>query len=205
MIVDILMAKQLSDYLMDIVIFHRIRKKYVEVVIMSMFLFGDGYVSESNCINIPLIKAYAKKSDVLYWFNDEISAKVGSSDINSMLRDNCRDNLSTTFFVTTKLQCYNSEDLLSPFEKYSHNQLFPSDNEREAFEQLCRENLEIFIKTFKYFIDKLQPVRLRVFTTSGYECNFLTKHCSIDEMFETISTQISNSAEIDSTVYEIGT
>lgn len=104
--------------------------------------------------------------------------------------------------MTSRNQPNNSDDLLFPYDKYTNEQLF-ADKTREYFSQCCKENLKILFWYLKEMIQRLQPKLFDVFITEGYDCDFIKKSITLDEMEFDIQQQVLTSFSIESCVYQI--
>jgi hypothetical protein len=168
---------------------------------MSHILFGDFVTKQFNLEQINNIKSYSSERSIYYWFNKEINFY---SDIHTMLKEQLELENSINFCITTSLQPTNSDDLLLPYDKYNSKTLFPNGvNERKDFNKYCKVNLDNFYNTFLYFYRTLNPERIRVFITEGYDCNFEVKKCTIEMMIQDIEIQVMESHMLDSIIYEI--
>jgi len=167
---------------------------------MSHIIFGDCTLSDCGREKIKELKRYSWGFDVYYWFEEEITFYP---DVLVMLKENDRKGNLIKFCITSKNQKYNSEDLLLPYDKYTKEELFPDENDRVIFEELCGNNLDILFDTLSYFLKELKPKRLRIFVTEGYDCEFEVVRCDLKSMLKRIREQSIAYSMIDSTIYEL--
>jgi hypothetical protein len=164
---------------------------------MSHILFAE-YTAKNY--KKEALKVYAKKYDVYYWFNNEITFYAA---IHEMYNENKILENSELFCLTSKFQPINSDDLLLPFDKYEQKELFPNGNNRKVFEQLCRKNLNEFDNIITNFIEIAKPLYLRIFVTEVYDIGFKIVKCSVNDMLEDMYKQIIHWGSLGSKIYEI--
>jgi len=162
---------------------------------MSYFLFGK-FDLIKNSEMIQKVKSYGNKKGVYFLFDEEITIY---EEIHRMCKEQGVQG-NTTFALTSLNQPYNSSDLLFPFDKYSHNELFP-DNSKENFITCCRRNIERLFDCLKALSEICCLVQLNILVVEGYDDNFATKTCILKEMEDDLLLQIENNGYIDSCIY----
>jgi hypothetical protein len=165
---------------------------------LSHFFFGDFSTHYFNSTRIDAIKSHASKKNIYFWFDEEIDFY---DSIHLMLKEHSKTGIS--FCITSKLQPTNSADLLEPFDKYEQTELFPNGDDRTVFEAKCKENLDLLYDVLKVFCRLLEPEKLRIFVTVGYDVEFMTKRCTLETMMADILDQVCNTIGVDSTIFEI--
>ena len=165
---------------------------------MSHFIFGWFNSAVLGSEITDELKKIAQKKDVFIWFDNGIDFY---SDISKMIKEQGGKG-KVLFALTSRNQPNNSDDLLFPYDKYTNEQLF-ADKTREYFSQCCKENLKILFWYLKEMIQRLQPKLFDVFITEGYDCDFIKKSITLDEMEFDIQQQVLTSFSIESCVYQI--
>jgi hypothetical protein len=168
------------------------------MVLLSHILFGDFSTCHFNASVVNKIKTYARQKDIYFYFEggDDLF-----EDVLLMLEEHNKDGVA--FYVTSKLQPQNSDDLLEPFDKYEQEELFPNGDDRTVFEAKCKENLDLLYDVLKTFFRLLKPKKWRIFVTVDYDTEFTIKKCTIETMMTDILDQVCNTIEVDSTIFEI--
>ncbi len=162
---------------------------------MSYFLFGKfELIKDSNFIDT--VKSYGEKRGVYFLFDDEITIY---DEIFRMCDEQAIQG-NTTFAVTSLNQPSNSSDLLFPFDKYTHDELFP-DNTNEVFETYCRRNIECLFECLKALGEIGCFTPLTILVVEGCDDNFEKRTCTFEEMEDDILLQIGNNGYIDSCIY----
>jgi hypothetical protein len=168
---------------------------------MSDIVFGDFISDKVNTDTINALKQTVKQKGVLLWFDDEVDF---DPDITRMLQENGLSENSVRFFITTEDQPPNSEELIEPWETYTHEELFPhGGNDRTVFCEIAKQHLERFRWTLKCLTETFSPRCLRVFVTDAYDNEFVTVSCTIDEMVDAVLKQITEYGLGASTIYAI--
>lgn len=169
---------------------------------MSAFVFGDFHSDFFTIETIRELKSIFEKEEAYIWFDEEINFY---DDIETMLNENRNGDNNIKFSITTKFQPTNSSDLLFPFDKYDMEELFPNgfDEDRDGFNKICRENLEIFNNLFLKFVKTIQPKKLRIFIVIGYDNSFEIRKYSSQQMFKDVYEQVKMSSFLSSVIYEI--
>ena len=165
---------------------------------MSHFIFGCFNSAVLGSEITDELKKIAQKKDVFIWFDNGIDFY---SDISKMIKEQGGKG-KVLFALTSRNQPNNSDDLLFPYDKNTNEQLF-ADKTREYFSQCCKENLKILFWYLKEMIQRLQPKLFDVFITEGYDCDFIKKSITLDEMEFDIQQQVLTSFSIESCVYQI--
>jgi hypothetical protein len=165
---------------------------------LSHILFGDFSSHYLNTLMINEIKTYAWQRNIYFCLEDENDF---FEDVLLMLEENSKNGVA--FYITSKLQPYDSDDLLRPFDKYEQTELFPNGDDRTVFEAKCKENLDLLYDVLKTFRCVFNPKRWRIFVTVGYDTEFVTKRCDLETMMTDILDQMCNTIGVDSTIFEI--
>lgn len=163
---------------------------------MSHIMFG---VMKSSK-NSEDLKKYMK---IRYPTINILTGKDVQNDDNimKMLKNNILDiNNYYQFLFTSKLQPFNSDDLLFPYSKFSNEYLFCK---KENFVNEATKNLNFTFEMLKSFSLYASALELKIFVTETYDDNFEVNKCSFDEMKENILKQVLNGYYISSSVYII--
>lgn len=75
--------------------------------------------------------------------------------------------------------------------------------DRSIFEKICKTNLDMLEHGIKKLIKILQPETFRVFVVSGYDDRFEIIKCDTEAMISDIATQVLNSFNLNSKIYEL--
>lgn len=173
------------------------RGNYVGVErVMSHFLIGE-FVT--NRIIESEQRTYGNK-DIYYYFNQKTDL---CKDVCDTVKENVKLPEHDWFLITSKLQGKNSDDVLFPYDKYSNEELFPSDGDREFFEEKCISNLRLLFESLSQFIEDMNPVDLRIIIVQGYDTVFKEEKCTLETMFEDLQNQAINTYFLDSKIYNI--
>lgn len=167
---------------------------------MSHIVFGDFKIDLMNEACFEQIKKNAYSKGVLFHFNDEVSIY---KDINRMIQENDDTSNNCIFCITSNNQEFNSDDLLFPYDKYTDDELFPYEDDRKHFEELCFQNIMTLKNTISSLREVLNVSNLRVFVVEGYDDNFITMKCTNAEMIQDIFYQVINSFNLRSKIYKI--
>jgi len=166
---------------------------------MSHFIFGTFVLYDNSEQAIQDVKQEFLDRELILHINQEVEF---SSDINKMLLEYDSD-FSTKFCITSFNQKFNSQDTLFPFDKYTDEELFPNDEDRTKFDELCAHNLKILKDAIVKAIELMKLTNVRIFVVDGYDTEFTIVKCNLDSMFEDILSQVKNSFILTSTIYEI--
>lgn len=167
---------------------------------MSHILFGDFMISYENYQKIDKVKQCLSQKGIRLYIDNEINFY---SDIQLVLSEQSENKHRQIFCLTTDNQPTNSEDLLFPYDKYSNEELFPNGEERNIFNEFCKNNLEEFKQGIKCILEFVEIKKIRIFVTEGYDNQFEILHCSIDEMINHMLKQVISAYYIDSAIYYI--
>jgi hypothetical protein len=168
---------------------------------MSYVIFGDFFLGRTERDAISDVKVRAEELDAYFWNNDEISSQ---SNVFQMLTENPAPYGNSTFFITGDPFASNSDDLLEPWEIYSHDELFPNGEDRHTFNMISAENLKRLKKIIECMMEKMKPEHVRIFITEGYDIDFRIVNLTLDEMIEDILKQLTGrESSIESAIYQI--
>ena len=154
--------------------------------------------------------AFNLKKSESYTLNDImiddciISFQEDESVIHSFLSKGQSDGKSIVFSITSKSQKFYSENILYPYDDYSHEELFPmGDDNVDRFLEICKAKLIALKKVITSFVEQFELAEFIITISDGDDEEYEVFDCNIEQLINELYQQVEKNGIYKTLSYRI--